>query len=154
MAKSNLGWERAALAIGREIAQRFNHVRGLLPVFREDEKARVFPDGKGVPAVAIIVWCMLASIFGDVRQWNRWCMYRPLKCRFHPDPADASMVVKVAVPDCVDPKYQVLIRNPLPVDVPIISIDDGEEEPEVQVVAGPRVAWAAVEGEKEKPIDV
>lgn len=168
MAKSNPGWERAVndwagndptkVAIGREVAERFksvptlvNHARGLVRAFREDKKARVFPDGKGVPAVAVIVWCMLKSMSGDVGQWNRWCMYRPRKCRFPADPADASVVVKVAVPDRVDPDYQVLIRKPPPADVPVISIDD-EEEPEVQVIARRRVA--TVEGDKEKPIDV
>lgn len=37
--------------------------------------------------------------------------------------------------------------------MPVISIDE-EDEPEVQVMARPHVARVAVEGVKEKPIDV
>lgn len=61
---------------------------------------------------------------------------------------------KPSEPDRVDPEYQVLIHSPSPAHVPIISINDEEEQPEVQAVARPRVARSAVEGEKEKPIDV
>lgn len=47
-------------AISRDLAKRFksvstlvNHERGLVPVFRDDKRARVFHDGrKSVPAVA------------------------------------------------------------------------------------------------------
>lgn len=62
------------------------------------------------------------------------------------------MMVKVTVPDRADPKYQVLVCNPPLANVPVISIDD--EESKVQVVTHPRIAGAAFEGEKEKPIDV
>ena len=61
------------VAVAREIAAKFtsmlllvNHARGLLKQFREDEKARVFPNGmKGVPVVVFIVWRMLESRPGD-----------------------------------------------------------------------------------------
>ena len=84
MPKSKLmcSWERVVdnwagddptkKAIGKDLDERFksllapvNYARGLLPVFTNDERATVFCDGcKAVPALAVLVWCILESMSG------------------------------------------------------------------------------------------
>ena len=56
----------AKVSIAPEIADQFkclpllvNHARGLLKQFSADDKAHVFRYCKGVPVVAVVVWCML-----------------------------------------------------------------------------------------------
>ncbi|KAE8815924.1 hypothetical protein D1007_06458 [Hordeum vulgare] len=151
-----------------------NHARGLVKVMTEAEKLRAFPSGQFIPAATVLLWAMQeVTTSNDPLQRARWWMYRSSTMPPLPDihrvasRAEHVSDVVVALPAPVNNTYwdhlhpEILLGLSDDSDNEHVSDDessndfvvlsDDEEEAEVEMV-GPVVA--AVEGDKEIPIDV
>ncbi|KAE8782668.1 hypothetical protein D1007_43937 [Hordeum vulgare] len=165
----------------REIARWFpsvqmmrNHARGFVKVMTEAEKLRALPGGQSIPAATVLLWAMReATTSNDSLQRARWWMYRSSTMSPLPDihrvasRAEHISDVVVALAAPVNNTYwerlhpEILLGPSDDSDDEHVSDDessddfvdlsDDEEEVEVEMVGA---VVAAVEGDKEMPIDV
>ncbi|KAI5020558.1 hypothetical protein ZWY2020_045446 [Hordeum vulgare] len=145
-----------------------NHARGLVQVMTEAEKLRAFPGGQIIPAATVLLWAMReATTSNDPLQRARWWMYRSSTVPPLPDihrvasRAEHVFDVVVALAAPVNNTYWERLRPEIllgPSDDSddessddFVDLSDDEEEVDVEMVG---VMVAAVEGDKEIPIDV
>ncbi|KAI5017437.1 hypothetical protein ZWY2020_042325 [Hordeum vulgare] len=139
-----------------------NHARGMLKVMTDDEKLGAFPSGLNIPAATVLLEAMReVHRSQDPAQRASWWMYRSSTAPpAQPDQervasraehvSDALLALPALV-NTISDSLNLFVLGPDDEEDKFVVLSDDEAEAEVEIV---RSVVAAVEGDKESPIDV